>query len=73
MDQILRNLNLLPPSSGQLWPFYIISTLYLRDEARITDPQPLHVVIECLQALFVLNRIKNINFYKIFAQVQNGY
>jgi hypothetical protein len=41
VDQVLSNFNHLPPSSGQLWTFYLLSTLCLRDQAWTSnDHQP---------------------------------
>ena len=49
VDEILPNFAPLPPSSGQLWAFYIPSTLCSRDQKRrlSTDLLPLlvHVLL----------------------------
>ena len=51
VDPILPNFDPLPPSSGQKWMFYILSTLcHMAPCGLSADPQPpplVHVVIEC--------------------------
>ena len=77
VDPILPNFDPLPPSSGQKWMFYILSTLcHMAPCGLSADPQPpplVHVVIECPLIVFELNeksgrKINEISAFNRFLQ-----